>query len=256
MFLASKILALITQPLIWVFALLLLSLLVLRRWPRAGRRLVGTALAVLVLMAWKPLPEAILRQLESHYPEMAPDAKLDGYVGMVVLGGALESGRTQMAHVQPMLNDAGERMTGTVAVLRANPGLRVLFTGGEGALMGVGQTEAERAKMFFDSLGVNGQQVQYESASRNTYENAVLTAKLPGVDATQRWLLVTSAWHMPRSMATFQKAGWNVTAYPVDFRTGDTSNWLDFSMASGAVEWQLALHELVGLLAYRLAGRL
>jgi uncharacterized SAM-binding protein YcdF (DUF218 family) len=57
-------------------------------------------------------------------------------------------------------------------------------------------------------------------------------------------------------MATFQKAGWNVTAYPVDFRTGDSSNWLDFSMAGGAAQWQLALHELVGLLAYKLAGRL
>nr|WP_315849227.1 YdcF family protein [uncultured Rhodoferax sp.] len=256
MFIASKILALITQPLLWVFVLLLLSLLVLRRWPRAGRRLVSTALAVLVLMAWKPLPEAIIRQLESRYPEMAPNAKLEGYVGVVVLGGATESGRTQMAHVQPMLNDAAERMTGTVAVLRANPQLRVLFTGGEGALMGVGQSEAERAKMFFDSLGLSGPQVQYESASRNTYENAVLTAKLQGVDPTQRWLLVTSAWHMPRSMATFAKAGWNVTAYPVDFRTGDSSDWLDFSMAGGAVEWQLALHELVGLLAYKLTGRL
>ena len=256
MFFASKVLALVTQPLLWVFVLLVLSLLVLRRWPRAGRRLVGTALAVLVLMAWKPLPEAIIRQLESRYPEMAPNAKLEGYAGVVVLGGATESGRTQMAHVQPMLNDAAERMTGTVAVLRANPQLRVLFTGGEGALMGVGQSEAERAKMFFDSLGLSGPQVQYESASRNTYENAVLTAKLPGVDPTHRWLLVTSAWHMPRSMATFAKAGWNVTAYPVDFRTGTDSDWLDFSMAGGAVEWQLALHELVGLLAYKLTGRL
>jgi uncharacterized SAM-binding protein YcdF (DUF218 family) len=256
MFFASKILALITQPLLWVFVLLLLSLLVLRRWPRAGRRLVGLALAVLVLMAWKPLPEAVIRQLESYYPEMAPNAKLEGYAGVVVLGGATESGRTQMAHLQPMLNDAAERMTGTVAVLRSNPHLRVLFTGGEGSLMGIGQTEAERAKMFFDSLGVKDAQVQYESASRNTYENAVLTAKLPGVDPTQRWLLVTSAWHMPRSMATFQKAGWNVTAYPVDFRTGDGSDWLEFSMAGGAVDWQLALHELVGLLAYKLTGRL
>lgn len=256
MFFASKVLALVTQPLLWVFVLLVLSLLVLRRWPRAGRRLVGTALAVLVLMAWKPLPEAIIRQLESRYPEMAPNAKLEGYAGVVVLGGATESGRTQMAHVQPMLNDAAERMTGTVAVLRANPQLRVLFTGGEGALMGVGQSEAERAKMFFDSLGLSGPQVQYESASRNTFENAVLTAELPGVDPTQRWLLVTSAWHMPRSMATFAKAGWNVTAYPVDFRTGADSDWLDFSMAGGAVEWQLALHELVGLLAYKLTGRL
>ncbi|TAH10084.1 MAG: YdcF family protein [Curvibacter sp.] len=256
MFFASKILALITQPLVWVFSLLLLSLLVLPRKPRAGKWLVGTALGVLVLMAWKPLPEAIIRELESHYPELAPDAKLEGYAGMVVLGGGLESGRAQLAHVQPMLNDAAERMTATVAALRYNPTLQVLFTGGEGSMMGIGQSEAERAKLFFDSLGVSTKQVRYESASRNTYENAVLSAQLPGVDPTQRWLLVTSAWHMPRSMATFQKAGWNVTAYPVDFRTGDSSNWLDFSMAGGAAQWQLALHELVGLLAYKLAGRL
>jgi uncharacterized SAM-binding protein YcdF (DUF218 family) len=256
MFLLSKILALITQPLVWVFVVLVLSLLCAKRRPRTSRTLVALALLGMLLTAWKPLPEALLRALESRYAEMAPNTKLDGYAGMVVLGGATESGRTQMAHVQPMLNEAAERMTGTVAVLRANPQLRVVFTGGEGMLMGVGQTEAERAKMFFDSLGVSAQQVQYESASRNTYENAVLTAQLPGVDPTQRWLLVTSAWHMPRSMATFKKAGWNVTAYPVDFRTGDSSDWLDFSMAGGALDWQLALHELVGLLAYQLTGRL
>lgn len=256
MFVLSKILALITQPLVWVFVVLVLSLLCAKRRQRTSRALVALALLGMLVTAWKPLPEAVLRALESRYPEMAPDAKLEGYAGVVVLGGGLESGRTQMAHVQPMLNDAGERMTATVAVLRQNSGLRVVFTGGEGMLMGVGQTEAERAKIFFDSLGVKDSQVQYESASRNTYENAVLTAKLPGVDPTQRWLLMTSAWHMPRSMATFEKAGWNVTAYPVDFRTGTDSDWLDFSMAGGASDWQVALHELVGLLAYKLTGRL
>lgn len=256
MFIASKLLGLLSQPLLWVFVLMVLSLLVLKRRPRTGKRLLGLALVLMVLTAWQPLPELIIRQLEAQYPELAPQADLSGYAGMVVLGGATESGRTQMAHVQPMFNDAAERMTAPVAALRSNPKLRMLYTGGEGSLMGVGQSEAERAKMFFDSMGVSGPLVQYESASRNTYENAVLTAQLPGVDPTQRWLLVTSAWHMPRSMATFTKAGWNVTAYPVDFRTGDSSDWLDFSMAGGATNWQLALHELLGLVAYKLTGRM
>jgi uncharacterized SAM-binding protein YcdF (DUF218 family) len=105
-------------------------------------------------------------------------------------------------------------------------------------------------------LGVPASQVQYEDQSRNTYENAVLTAKLTGVNPKDRWLLLTSASHMPRSMATFVKAGWNVTAYPVDFRTGQTSDWLDFNLAGGASNWETALHELVGILAYRLTGRL
>ncbi|MDR7307876.1 YdcF family protein [Rhodoferax saidenbachensis] len=256
MFIASKLLGLLSQPLLWVLVLMVLSLLVLKRRPRTGKRLLGLALVLMVLTAWQPLPELIIRRLEAQYPELAPQADLSGYAGMVVLGGATESGRTQMAHVQPMFNDAAERMTAPVAALRSNPKLRLLYTGGEGSLMGVGQTEAERAKMFFDSMGVSGPQVQYESVSRNTYENAVLTAQLPGVDPMQRWLLVTSAWHMPRSMATFTKAGWNVTAYPVDFRTGDSSDWLEFSMASGAVNWQLALHELLGLVAYKLTGRM
>jgi len=256
LFLASKVLALLTQPLLWIFVLLLLSLLTARRRPRWGSRLVGSALAVLVLMAWLPLSDRLFHRLESQYPEVAPQAALGDFAGVVVLGGAMESGWIQMAHSQPQLNDAAERMTATVALLQRNPGLHAIFTGGEGSLQGGGPSEAERARLFFDSMGVAPERVQYESASRNTYENAVLTARLPGVDPRQRWLLVTSAWHMPRSMATFAKAGWNVTAYPVDYRTGEPPAWTDFSLAGGAVQWQLLLHECLGLLAYRLTGRL
>ena len=95
----------------------------------------------------------------------------------------------------------------------------------------------------------------FESKSRTTYENAVLSAALPSVNPTLPWLLVTSASHMPRAMATFRQAGWNVTAYPVDYRTGAHTPWGQYSLAKGAQKWHLVLHELAGLLAYRLAGR-
>jgi uncharacterized SAM-binding protein YcdF (DUF218 family) len=134
--------------------------------------------------------------------------------------------------------------------------LKLVFTGGEGFLFGIGPSEAERAKVFFESMGVPSARVQYESASRNTLENATLTAQLPGMDIKQRWLLVTSATHMPRSMATFTNAGWNVTAYPVDFQTGNSIVWSDYSLAEGARNWQLLLHELLGLMAYWVTGRL
>ena len=256
MFLAAKILALLTQPLAWVATLLLASLLVLRRRPALGRRLVWSALAVLLIMGWLPLPDLLIRRLENQYAEIPPQADLRGYVGMVVLGGALESGHVAQAHTQPLLNDAAERMAAPVAARLRNPHLRVVFTGGEGALLGTGPTEADRARNFFNSLGLSGQPIEYEAASRNTYENAVLTAQLPGVDISQRWLLVTSAWHMPRSMATFAKTGWNVTAYPVDFRTGTDTPWTEYSLRDGVARWQLLLNEGLGLLAYRLTGRL
>ena len=104
-------------------------------------------------------------------------------------------------------------------------------------------------------MGVAPQRVLYESRSRTTYENAIFSADVPGVQTQQPWLLLTSAYHMPRAMATFQKAGWNVTPYPVDFHTSSKQPWLDFSFEIGARKWHLALHELAGLLAYRMTGR-
>jgi uncharacterized SAM-binding protein YcdF (DUF218 family) len=245
----------LTQPLTWVLALLAISLMARRR-PVLGRALVAGAMALLLLLGWQPLPDLLIRQLESQYTEIPPQADLSDYVGMVILGGATEASYVAIAHAQPLLNDAAERMTAPLAMLQKNPHLRVLYTGG-GTARGAGIiSEAQRAKVFFDSMGVSGAAVVYESASRTTHENATLAAQLPGVDITQRWLLVTSAWHMPRSMATFTKAGWNVTAYPVDFRTGQATPWTEYSLGSGLRSWQLVLHELLGRLAYRISGRL
>jgi uncharacterized SAM-binding protein YcdF (DUF218 family) len=256
MFILSKILGLLTEPLTWVTGLLLTGLFFRRHKPVAARRLRWSALAVLLAVGWLPLPTWLSQQLEGRYAEIAPQADLRSYVGVIVLGGATASGQVQQAHVQPLLNGAAERMTAPVAMLRRNPHLRLVFTGGEGSLFGSGPSEADRARVFFDSMGLPPDRVQYESASRSTFENAVLTAQLPGIDITQRWLLVTSAAHMPRAMATFAKAGWNATAYPVDFQTGGTTSWASYSQAGGINNWQNVLHELLGLLAYRLTGRL
>lgn len=256
MFFIGKVLGLITQPLVWVGALMLLGLLALQHKPRLGRGLVAAALAVLLVMGWLPLPDLGLRALEGHYAEIAPDADLSGYAGVVLLGGALGSGNVAQAHSQPVVNDAAERMVATAAIVRRYPQLPVIFTGGEGALLGTGPSEADRAKVFFDSLGIAPDRVRYESVSRNTFENAVRTARMPGVEKTKKWLLLTSAWHMPRSMATFEKAGWNVTAYPVDYRTGTNTPWTEYDLQSGSEHWQILLHEVVGMLAYRVIGRL
>lgn len=254
MFIASKILAFVTQPLTWVIVLLLVSLYARHR-PRLARKLVCAAVALLLLLGWQPLPDLLIRQLESQYAEMPPQADLREYVGMVILGGSTEPSYVAQAHVQPLLTDSSERMTAPIAMLRGNPNLRLVYTGGGWELTPAALSEAQRAKIFFDSVGVSGPGVLYETASRTTHENATLSAQLPGVDISQRWLLVTSAWHMPRSMATFTKAGWNVTAYPVDFRTGQATPWTEYSLGAGLRSWQLVLHELLGGLAYRWTGR-
>ncbi len=255
MFIAAKFMAFLTQPLAWVALLWLLSLALLRRRPTWARRLGSAALLLLLFLGWEPPPDALLRQLERQYPPLARQAIAGNTVGVIVLGGALEPAYAWSVPQQSALNDGAERMTEAVALLRQQPHLRLLFTGGEGELFGGGLSEAERARIFFAGQGVPMTQVLFESASRTTYENAVLSQRLPGVDAHQPWLLLTTASHMPRSMAAFQRAGWNVTAYPVDFRAGTATPWTQYTMDKGVKKWRLALHEVLGLLAYKLSGR-
>ncbi|HEY8906437.1 MAG TPA: YdcF family protein [Rhodoferax sp.] len=213
------------------------------------------ALTLLLLLGWEPLPDAALRQLEAQYPATSADQDWSAYAGVIVLGGALEPAYVWTVPGQSALNDAAERMTEVVPLLRRQPQLKVLFTGGEGELFANGLSEAERARLFFRGQGLSPDKLLLESASRTTYDNAVMSKLIQGVDATKPWLLLTSAFHMPRAMAAFQKAGWAVTAYPVDFRTGLKTPWTQYSMDQGVKKWRLALHEMLGLLAYRLAGR-
>ena len=145
-------------------------------------------------------------------------------------------------------------MTTSVALSRQHPHLLILFTAGEIEPSSVWNTSANPAQQFFDSMGVPSERVLYERAARTTYENAILSAAVPGVDKAQPWLLVTSAYHMRRSMALFRAAGWNVTPYPVGFRSIGHTPWTDYSLARGAVRWQFVLHEVVGLVAFATLG--
>ena len=157
-----------------------------------------------------------------------------------------------LAHGQVPLGEAAERMTVPVALMREHPKLALVFSGGEGRLLATGVTEAELARVFFSEQGVDMTRVTLESGSRTTRENARQVAALLGERCKQPWLLVTSAWHMPRSMAEFEAVGCNVTAYPVDFVTGASAEFTEYSLAWSLVRWQTALHEWLGLLVYGL----
>lgn len=256
MFIFSKIVAWITQPLFWVLLVLISAWVLARRRPALARPALGWSAVLVALIGWMPLPELLIRTLEAPYAEISPETDISGYAGIVVLGGGTARGHLQADYRHPLTNDAGERLSVSAALALKNPGTTVIYTGGEGDPHGGGPSEAERARGFYDSLGVPDGQVRYESVSRNTYENAVLTAELPGINPQNRWLLLTSAWHMQRAKATFEKAGWNVTAYPVDFRAESSPRWTRYSMQAGVSDWQMVLNEYVGWVAYRLTGRL
>ena len=137
-------------------------------------------------------------------------------------------------------------------------GARLVFTGGTAELaQPEGLDEARGVRALWLALGVPETRMSFETRSRNTYENATLTRALVQPKPGETWLLVTSAAHMPRSVGIFRAAGWPVTAYPVDYRTSGTP--YDFRPTTQAIDQQrkleVAAHEWIGLLAYRLTGR-
>lgn len=252
MFVVSKLLSAVTQPLFWLalwWALALVLLGLTDRWRRAALRMLWVGLAVLGLLGFRAIPDALLRPLENRY--LVPTAQeVSRHVGMIVLGGATQHPGVFLAHGQVPLGEAAERMSAPVGLMRQHPKLELVFSGGEGRLLATGTTEAELARAFYEEQGVDMTRVTLEEGSRNTRENAQQVAKLLGQRCQQPWLLVTSAWHMTRSMAEFEAVGCKVSPYPVDFMTGESTPLTEYTLAHSLVRWQTALHEWLGLLVY------
>ena len=206
-------------------------------------------LLILGLLGFNAVPESLLRALESRF-DVPSLTSGDQYAGVIVLGGATGNPCIYKTHGQVPLGDAAERMNVPIALMLKFPNFELIFSGGEGRLVPTGTTEAELAGVFYTEQGVDMKRVTLESQARTTRENAIRVAALLGERCKQPWLLVTSAWHMPRSMSEFQAVGCNVTAYPVDFRTGEETSWTKYSMAGSLMAWQTALHEYLGMFVY------
>lgn len=251
MFVLSKLLSAITQPLFWLALWWALALCLPHRCARAARVMLWAGLVALGLLGVQALPDALLRPLENRHAVPPPDA-LGRHVGVVVLGGALEHPDSFVTHGQVPLGDAAERMTVPVGWMRQHPHGALVFSGGEGRLLATGVTESELARAFYQQQGLDMARVRLEDGSRNTRENARQVARMLGAGCQAPWLLVTSAWHMPRAVAEFEAVGCSVTPYPVDFRTGRATPWTEYSLARSLWRWQIALHEWLGLAVYAL----
>jgi uncharacterized SAM-binding protein YcdF (DUF218 family) len=251
----SKLTTFVFEPLVWlavVFAFGTLLLLFRSEWSRRwGRRICACGILLLAFLSWSGLPETLIAGDERQY-EMPND--LSKFHGMIVLGGSIASPRIRSTAL-PSLACSAERVIEPIYLMNRHPNLRMLFTGGDARLIDNLSPEADHARTLFEGLGVDLSRVLFESASRNTFENATLSRTVPGVDTKQPWLLVTSAWHMTRARATFERAGWNVTPYPVDFYSQADVSLDEFSLEESLNAWRILSREKIGLLVYRLLGR-
>jgi uncharacterized SAM-binding protein YcdF (DUF218 family) len=253
-FVASKVLGFFSLPSNIAISIGLLGVLLLpTRFARAGRWLTVVSIVILAVLGLSPVGNLLIIPLEQRFPPW--DSATGAPDGIIVLGGAVAPD-VSGARNEVALNESAERMTAVAELARRYPEARILFSGGSGALIFDEGTEAEFVLRLFESFGIAASRVMLENRSRNTVENAVFSKEILSPKPGERWLLVTSAYHLPRAIGAFRKVGFAVEAYPVDWRTRGSEDALrPFpTLGDGLRRTDTAVREWVGLAAYWLSG--
>jgi len=250
----SKLVWLILSPDSLLLILLLLTCLLLHRGSYRMAKGLHTLVAVIcLLIAMLPLGDWLLAPLETRFPAN-PDLP-QTIAGIVVLSGA-EDAVLSSLWKQVEMGDGAERDLAFMHLARQYPAARLIFTGGSGSMLDQSHKAADVAKTLFRQAGMDTAMIVFERESRNTYENAIFSKKIAAPQPGENWVLITSAWHMPRSMGIFSRAGWPMLPYPVDHRTRKDGLFrieLDFSGHLDGLK--MATKEWLGLAAYRCTGK-
>jgi uncharacterized SAM-binding protein YcdF (DUF218 family) len=255
-FYASKIIA----PLFWPSSIITLLIvcgaaLLVTRWGVGwGRRMLAGGVMLMLVCGFSPLGHWLVLPLEQRFARAEIPRDIEG---IIILGGFEDVYISRGRNILTM-NDAAERLTESVLLANRRPRAKVIFTGGDAALIEPAENgAADAVRAYLEAAGIVGERLVMEGASRTTYENAAQLVRLLSPAPEKRYVLVTSAFHMPRSMGTFRAMGFDVLAWPVDYRT---SGWADLAtpfptIPAGLRTVDMAFKEWVGLAAYWLSGR-
>jgi uncharacterized SAM-binding protein YcdF (DUF218 family) len=194
------------------------AILLATRFASLGRRCLVASVVLLAIGGFSPLGNWLLYPLETRFP--AWDATRGAPDGIVVLGGPIDP-ELSLAHDTAVYHGAVDRLIAAAALAHRYPHARIVYSGGNSNLVFDDTAkEADYARSVFAGLGISRERLMMEGRSRNTQENAEFSKALAAPKNGERWLLVTSAYHMPRSVGAFRKAGFAVEPYPVDWRVG------------------------------------
>ena len=264
-FILSKVVQFCIEPLNWVMAWVILALvLILLRKIFLARRFLLIAILNLAFIGYLPSSEFLLRALENTIQRANLTQLANGGLGgVIVLGGAIEGGEIAEDRGEVSIYSSAERVTKAFELLRKYPDLPLIFSGYSGRVNPKGISEADAFKQLIQEQGLDSEQVHYENQSRNTYENVLYVKPMMAQlglkneqGSSKPWLVITSASHMYRSFSIFEKQGIEVFALPVDYQTAHSLQWTAFDLVEGAQNWNRALHELIGLLAYWITGKI
>ncbi len=236
-----------------MIAVLALVGVVLRRFC-VGKWATRIAITLLLVLGFLPIGKDMLVSLENRY---APPTELPHKIdGILVLGGSINT-KESIVHNQVQLNQNAGRITEMMSLVKRYPKARIVFTGGDGNLVPSSSSESEQLNILLKNIGFNTSRIVFEGKSRNTFENMEFSKAMVHPKMGENWVLVTSAFHMPRSAAIFNSNGWNVVPYPAGYVTDGRYEFLpSFDVLGNMYKFQVAAKEYIGIMAYTLTGRI
>jgi uncharacterized SAM-binding protein YcdF (DUF218 family) len=211
-------------------------------------------LILFLFFGYIPFSNFLLSKIEDYIqPSKYPIQQL---TGVVVLGGSFETGLDSKERNQVFLNSSAERLTKTLEIYKKNPRILILFSGFSNEFKPQGWSEFDMAKKFFIDQGVRIENLIFENQSRNTFENIKYSKDIIA-NYKGTWGLITSANHMPRSFFSFKKQGLILEPISVDYKTGTSRMfWINFDISSGLYNWNIILHELIGIAYYKVTNKI
>lgn len=248
-YILSKIATVITQPLSLTILLMALFPLLHRRQTRLAWWLFGASVAMLWALSTDPVADILTAPLERPFAQRTLPRTVDA---IVVFGGCLDR-RTSEEEMR--LSDAADRLVKSVILARRYPDALLVFSGARD-ITGRAVSEGELLKRLAVQLGIAPERVRVEPNAINTRSNAVECKRIIEQEKITSFLLVTSGTHMRRSMASFARVGLTPIPYAVDLRS-HLGTWTGFSLLPDPDTLAVstgAIHEYLGLLAYRLRG--
>jgi uncharacterized SAM-binding protein YcdF (DUF218 family) len=255
-FYLSKILNFVINPLYILSSIILLKLFII--FFVESKKLViffsKLSLILFLFFGYTPLSNFFLSKLEDYIqPSKYPVQQL---TGVIVLGGSFNSGLESKERNEVSLNSSAERLTKALEIYKKNPRLLILFSGFSGELKPQGWSESDMAKKFFLDQGVKIDNLIFENQSINTFENIKYSKDIIAY-YKGTWGLITSANHMPRSFFTFKKQGLILEPISVDYKTGTSRMfWINFDISTGLSNWNIILHELIGITYYKITNKI
>lgn len=253
----------VTSKIAWAFfspdsllliLLLFATVLIARKKYKTARLVISIVFAFTALISIFPFAQALLIPLENRF-ELNPKIPND-ITGIIVLSGGVNSRISAMTG-QVQANEQIDREIAMISLQEKYPESRIYYAGGSSSIFSQNFEVADTVEALMESIGIESNRIEYERNSRNTFESATNLFDLARPNENENWILLTSAFHMPRSVGVFCSIGWPVIAYPVDLRSEGRIRFSpNMDVAENMSLLKVATKEWIGLLAYRITGKI